>query len=210
MLASGAAVPIASVKPGEKVLATNTKTGKTSAEAVAAVVVHHDTNRYDLTIKTERATAVIKTTTTHLFWNPVTRQWVKATALSHGSYLRTPGGGRAIVVGRSAPRRQTGWMWDLTVTHDHDFYVDTSAAAVLVHNTCNVPEFRPWKSKIKSCIAGILFALHVHWGAIGDPPEIGGFIRPTPVCTTRTEQVLDQGVGPGAGGEGGDGEGGGC
>ncbi len=26
-------------------------------------------------------------------------------------------------------------MWDLTIRGDHDFYVDTPAAAVLVHNT---------------------------------------------------------------------------
>ena len=45
--ANGKAVPISSLKPGEKVVATNTKTGKTQAGTIAAVLVHHDTNRYD-------------------------------------------------------------------------------------------------------------------------------------------------------------------
>jgi hypothetical protein len=47
LLASGIAVPISQLKPGEKVLATNTRTGKTQTVPVSAVLVHHDTNRYD-------------------------------------------------------------------------------------------------------------------------------------------------------------------
>ena len=45
LLATGAAIPISQLKPGDKVLATNTKTGKTQAEPVTAVLVHHDTDR---------------------------------------------------------------------------------------------------------------------------------------------------------------------
>ena len=59
LLASGKAVPISSLKPGEKVLATNTKTGTTQAEAVAAVLVRHDTDLYDLRVKAGNRTAVI-------------------------------------------------------------------------------------------------------------------------------------------------------
>ena len=135
LLASGLAVPIASLKPGDKVLATNTRTGKTQAEPVTAVLVHHDTNRYNLTIKpAPHRTAVIHTTTTHLFWNQPTRHWVKAGALRHGSYLRTPGGAAVTVLGGYTPVKQSGWMWDLTVTTDHDFYVEANGGAVLAHN----------------------------------------------------------------------------
>jgi hypothetical protein len=42
LLAVGIAVPIASLKPGDMVLAISTKTGKTSAEPVTAVLLHHD------------------------------------------------------------------------------------------------------------------------------------------------------------------------
>lgn len=41
----------------------------------------------------------------------------------------------ATVVRGYTPKQSTGLMWDLTIQGDHDFYVDTSAAAVLVHNT---------------------------------------------------------------------------
>ena len=139
LLASGLAVPIAILKPGEKVLATNVKTGKTSAEPVTAVLVHHDTNRYDLRVKTAHGTAIIHTTTTHLFWNPATRRWVKAAALGSRSRLRTPGGTTALVVGGYDPNHRIGWMWDLTVRDDHDFYIRAAGDAVLVHNCPDAP-----------------------------------------------------------------------
>jgi Pretoxin HINT domain len=140
LLASGLAVPIASLKPGEKVIATNVKTGKTSPEPVTAVLVHHDTNRYDLTVKSAHGTAVIQTTSSHLFWDTTSHRWVKASALKYEDNLRTSGGATATVLGGYVPADTSGWMWDLTVPggNDHDFYVDTAAAAVLVHN-CDFP-----------------------------------------------------------------------
>ena len=50
LLASGVAIPISQLKPGDKVEATNVKTGRTRAETVTAVLVHHDTDLYDLKI----------------------------------------------------------------------------------------------------------------------------------------------------------------
>jgi hypothetical protein len=48
LLASGKAAPIASVKKGDKVLAVNTKTGKTKAKTVQAVMARYNTDLYDL------------------------------------------------------------------------------------------------------------------------------------------------------------------
>ena len=90
LLASGIAVPIASLKPGDKVLATNTRTGKTQAEPVTAVLVHHDTNRYDLLVRVAHATAVIHTTSTHLFWDSYLHQWITSNKLTKGEHLKTP------------------------------------------------------------------------------------------------------------------------
>jgi hypothetical protein len=141
LLASGAAIPISQLRAGDKVLATNTKTGKTQPETVTAVLVHHDTDLYDLKVRNHGKTAVIDTTSNHLFWVPATRgdsgRWVKAGALRYGTHLRTPSGSdTATVLGGWIPRQSSGWMWDLTVpgNNDHDFYIDTYAAATLVHN----------------------------------------------------------------------------
>jgi RHS repeat-associated protein len=123
LLANGKKTPIASLKPGDRVLATNTKTGKTSAEPVGVVLVHHDSDLYDLKVRSGRTTAVIDTTSSHLFWVPGTHRWVKAAALRRGTHLRTPGGTDATVVGGYVPRQRDGWMWDLNIPGDHDFYV---------------------------------------------------------------------------------------
>jgi Pretoxin HINT domain len=143
LLASGAAIPIASLKPGDKVLATNTKTGKTSAEPVTAVLVHHDTNRFNLTVTTASGTSVIDTTASHLFFDHATGKWTEAADLVPGSQLETPHGIRAVVTDGATPRSTVGEMWDLTVDNDHDFYVSTPAADVLVHN-CGPEEENPY------------------------------------------------------------------
>jgi len=134
LLSSGKTIPISELKPGDKVLATNIKTGKTQAEPVTAVLLRNDTDLYDLTVTTGRRTTVIDTTSNHLFWDPAKRQWVKAASLHAGEPLKTPGGATAYADGGTVPASHDGWMWDLTVPGDHDFYIDTAAAAVLVHN----------------------------------------------------------------------------
>jgi RHS repeat-associated protein len=134
LLASGAAVPITSLKVGEKVLATSTRTGKTRPEKIAAVLVHHDTNRYNLKISTAHRNAVIHTTRNHLFWNPNTHRWTKAAALPYGTHLRTPTGATVTITGGYNAYTHTGWMWDLTIPGDHDFYVVAGPTAVLAHN----------------------------------------------------------------------------
>ena len=137
LLAAGQAAPISSLKPGDKVLASDTRTGKDQPETVTAVEVHHDTDLYDLTVKTSHGIEVIHTTASHLFWDPYHHYgWIPAKHLKPGMHLKTPDGQPAVVVGGSAPAVHDGWMWDLTVpgNNDHDFYVAVAATAVLVHN----------------------------------------------------------------------------
>jgi hypothetical protein len=148
LLASGKAVPISSLQVGDKVSAVNTKTGKPQAKKVAAVLVHWDTDLYNLTVESGGHTEVIHTTSSHLFWDPYLHQWVKASALKKGERLKTPDGSDATADGGSVPAVHDGWMWDLTIQDDHDFFVESAAVVpptsqvaptavpVLVHN-CN-------------------------------------------------------------------------
>jgi RHS repeat-associated protein len=131
ILASGKAVPISTLKPGDKVLATNTSSGKTSPEVVTAVEVTRDTDLYDLRIKTAHGIAVIHTTASHLFWVPSLKKWVPAAKLSKGESLKAAHGTSAVVDGGATPRNHTAWMWDLTVPgdNDHDFYVGATSAS---------------------------------------------------------------------------------
>jgi hypothetical protein len=159
LLASGAAIPISQLKAGDKVLATNTKTGKTQAETVAAVLVHHDTNLYDLTVKTAHGVAVIDTTTTHLFWDHYLHHWVTANKLSKGEHLKTADGTLAVADGGTTPKDHDGWMWDLTVpgNNDHDFYIIASSTAVLVHNQdeCGISNANQGQASVEQTVTDL-------------------------------------------------------
>jgi hypothetical protein len=37
-------------------------------------------------------------------------------------------------MGGYAARKRAGWMWDLTISRDHDFYIAAGPVAVLAHN----------------------------------------------------------------------------
>ncbi|HEV3380095.1 MAG TPA: LamG-like jellyroll fold domain-containing protein [Trebonia sp.] len=136
LLASGKAVPISSLKVGEKVKAVDTKVGKTQEEKIAAVLVHYDTDLYDLKVESGGHTEVIDTTSSHLFWDPATDKWVQAAKLRKGEHLKTANGTTAVSDGGTIPNVHDGWMWDLTVpgNDDHDFYVQSGSTGVLVHN----------------------------------------------------------------------------
>jgi hypothetical protein len=163
LLANGKAAQISSLRPGDQVLATDTKTGKTGPEAIAAVELDHDTDLYDLKVKTPQGLVVIHTTSNHLFWDPAAREWVRASGLLPGEPLSTPAGSSVAAAGGAAPAIHDGWMWDLTVPGggDHDFYVATGVAtrttgrhashagaaalSVLVHNSdCWTPTDDEW------------------------------------------------------------------
>jgi hypothetical protein len=66
-------------------------------------------------------------------------KWIPANKLSKNEHLKAPDGATVTVVGGTTPKVHDGWMWDLTVpgNNDHDFYIDTIAAAILVHNECS-------------------------------------------------------------------------
>jgi hypothetical protein len=145
LLAAGKALPISELKVGDKVLASDTRTGKDQPETVTAVLLHHDTDLYNLTVKTSGGTEVIHTTSSHLFWDPYHHYWISANKLSKGEHLKTANGTVAVADGGTVPADHDGWMWDLTVpgNNDHDFYVYTATVSILVHN-CS--DFAPGKA----------------------------------------------------------------
>ncbi|HWM99541.1 MAG TPA: RHS repeat-associated core domain-containing protein, partial [Streptosporangiaceae bacterium] len=162
LLANGKAVPISSLKPGEKVVSASTGTGKNQAETIAAVLINHDTDLYNLTIRAHGRTAVIHTTSNHPFWDVTAHRWVKAGTLRYGARLRTPAGGTATALGGHAPRHRSGWMWDLTIPGNHDFYINTTAADVLVHNCGSAPAMSQME-RVGSGLKGDAFHRSTSW-----------------------------------------------
>jgi len=139
LLASGGTAVIGSLTVGEKVLATDTNTGKSAAKPVQKVWVDHDTDLLDLTVTDgDGGSQVIHTTAHHPFWDHVTRTWVRAGDLRVGEELTSSTATRATVTAKTVVSG-AGDMWDLTIPDVHDFYITTSTTtSILVHN-CPVP-----------------------------------------------------------------------
>lgn len=142
LTADGHKIPIASAETGQKIKAVNTATGKTDTQTIDAVMVKIDTDLYDLTVVAPHGKTTIHTTSDHLFWDETTHRWVKASSLHAGDRLFTADNTIVTAAGGTATHNPTGWMWDLTVSNDHNFYVVTSGgAAILVHNCDPVTAF---------------------------------------------------------------------
>jgi hypothetical protein len=139
-------------------------------------MVHHDTDKYNLKLRSGNKTAMIRTTRDHLFWDLTRHRWITAGALRYGDHLRSSDGASVTVTGGYAPRDRDGWMWDLTIPggNDHDFYVDTAVAAVLVHNCPNYrrPAGPLWKRCAVAIGAAWAMFHSVHTGQIPTGPRI--------------------------------------
>ncbi len=70
LLANGRKTPISRLRRGQKVRTANTRTGKDQAGTITAVLLHHDTNLYDLRVRARGQTSVISTTSNHPFSPP--------------------------------------------------------------------------------------------------------------------------------------------
>jgi restriction endonuclease fold toxin 7 of polymorphic toxin system/pretoxin HINT domain-containing protein len=138
LLANGKTKPIEKIKVGDKVLATDPKTGKTIIRTVSAAF--SGTN-YDYLVqiivdtdgKHGDRTGVIIATEHHLFWNQTTRTWTRADQLTPQTQLRTPNG-HTVRVTHAYYAFGHPPVHDLTITDTHSFYVQADATSVLVHN----------------------------------------------------------------------------
>ena len=151
-LADGGSKAISELKAGDKVASADTATGKVHGSTASAVLVNHDTDLFDLTVRTgagakadtvdkpakpakaAQADTVINTTAHHLFFDRTQHRWIEAAKLPKGDELTTDDGATVTVVGGAAPAVSDGDMWDLSVPGDHDFFVTAGDSAVLVHN----------------------------------------------------------------------------
>ncbi|MFF4853967.1 RHS repeat-associated core domain-containing protein [Streptomyces rubiginosohelvolus] len=155
LTANGKTKRIKDVKLGEKIIATDPKTGRTTVrEVVRTITTEDDKDFVDLTIATKpdgagskfgkgdhpadptsdgASTATLTSTVNHPFWSPSERKWIEAGDLTPGMTLRTADGDTATVVGnRAFEQRQR--THDLTIRDVHTYYVLAGVTPVLVHN----------------------------------------------------------------------------
>ncbi|MFF4290984.1 polymorphic toxin-type HINT domain-containing protein [Streptomyces sp. NPDC001633] len=133
-LADGKRKRIEDIKTGDKVIATDPKTGKTSTRPVVATIITKDDKHFtDLTVKTPSGDSSIIATDTHPFWSVDKKKWINAGDLRPGTQLRTPQGAKVeITAVRHFHKQQQ--THDLTIAGTHTYYVLAGATPVLVHN----------------------------------------------------------------------------
>ncbi|MEV0272771.1 polymorphic toxin-type HINT domain-containing protein [Hamadaea sp. NPDC050747] len=137
LLADGTVKPIEQLTTGDKVVATDPESGKTTEETVSTRHINQDKDLTDVTVVDEDGqTSTISTTWHHPFWDDTAKKWVDAADLKVGHSLRVadrPAGAAmrvASVVSFVGDRQ----MFDLTVDVVHTYYVVVDSAPVLVHN----------------------------------------------------------------------------
>jgi RHS repeat-associated protein len=134
LMADGSSKPIGKIKLGDKVKATDPRTGKTVTRTVTALHHNRDSDLVDVTVTDARGRVVVlHTTQHHPFWDDSQGRWVEAGSLRPGERLHTRSGAAATVAGvRSFAG--SAEMHDLTVDDVHTFYVQAGDTPVLVHN----------------------------------------------------------------------------
>ncbi|ROO84499.1 intein [Actinocorallia herbida] len=137
-MADGTTKPIENLKPGDKVRATDEKTGITTARQVEATIKSTgDKVLVTLTLDTDGPkgdkTATITATDAHPFWVPSLHRWVKATDLTPGTWLST-GPGTEVQLTALTRKPTPATVHNLTVSADHTYYVLAGTTPVLVHN----------------------------------------------------------------------------
>ncbi|MFF5104364.1 polymorphic toxin-type HINT domain-containing protein [Streptomyces sp. NPDC000134] len=138
LMADGTTKPIEEIKNGDKVLATDPETGETAVETVTAEILGKGLKHL---VKVEISTADGKTaevtaTEGHPFWVPELGEWIDATDLKPGQWLRTSAGTYVQIAAVTHWTTQRATVHNLTVSDLHTYYVLAGATPVLVHN-CN-------------------------------------------------------------------------
>ncbi|NYV74335.1 RHS repeat-associated core domain-containing protein [Streptomyces sp. UH6] len=139
VLADGTTKAIEDVRVGDEVLVTDPVTGETTHKKVTAEIKGRGAkNLVKVTIDTDGdkgdRTGTVTATDGHPFWVPELGEWIDATKLEAGQWLRTSAGTHVQI---TAVERwtQQGTVHNLTVADIHTYYVLAGGTPVLVHNS---------------------------------------------------------------------------
>jgi len=139
LMADGKTKDIEDVELGDKVLATDPKTGETGPREVTRLIrTEGDKYFNELSIATSDGIEHLTATHEHPFWSPSEGDWVSAGELKSGMTLRTDDGSTVIVTENRGFTKQTR-TYNLTIDDLHTYYVLAGDTPVLVHNSnCGV------------------------------------------------------------------------
>ncbi|MFG2289260.1 polymorphic toxin-type HINT domain-containing protein [Streptomyces sp. NPDC048595] len=135
LLGNASARNIEDIKVGERVRATDPKTGKTSARRVTRVIVtENDKHFNELKVATKSGPKKVTATYEHPFWSPSVHRWVKAHEIKAGASLLSDDGSSVRVLANRSFDKQAR-TYNLTVASVHTYYVMAGDTSLLVHNS---------------------------------------------------------------------------
>ncbi len=135
LMADRSTKPIGQLRPGDRVVATDPRSGRTTVETVTAHIVGHDTELTDVAVVDgDGIVSIIHTTPHHPIWDRTANAWVDASALDryHQLYIES-GSTLTVLAVHSFVGSQR--MYNLTVETVHTYYVLAGTTSVLVHNS---------------------------------------------------------------------------
>ncbi|WP_437023244.1 ricin-type beta-trefoil lectin domain protein [Streptomyces sp. enrichment culture] len=140
LMADGTTKPIEQVKAGDKVVATDPETGERRIETVTAEIKGEGLKHLvKVTIDTDgkagTKTAEVTATDGHPFWVPELGEWIDATDLEPGRWLRTSAGTHVQITAVKRWTSPGATVHNLTVSDAHTYHVLAGATPVLVHNS---------------------------------------------------------------------------
>ena len=142
LLATGAEIPISTVKVGDKVLATDPQTGQTAGRPVTSIIVHSGEHTMVDVILADGST--LTATDHHPFWDATTATFTYADVLHTGDQLREANGS-LLTITNVAVFDENVTAYNLTVNDIHTYYAGTSS--VLVHNSCGEPTANNYRGR---------------------------------------------------------------
>ncbi|MFF8717823.1 polymorphic toxin-type HINT domain-containing protein [Streptomyces sp. NPDC015184] len=124
---------------GDRVVATDPKTGRTEAKKVTRLIrTESDKDFNELTVETPGGNKKLTATHEHPFWSISESRWVAAGQLKPGMTLRSNDGSSLLVkANRSFVKHAR--TYNLTVEGLHTYYVLAGETPVLVHNAGSDP-----------------------------------------------------------------------
>lgn len=181
VLADGTTKPIEDVETGDEVLATDPETGETRAQKVTAEIKGNGAkNLVKVAIDTDgdpdTTSVEITATDGHPFWVPELGEWIDATDLRPGQWLRTSAGTHVQITAITR-WTETATVHNLTVADLHTYYVLAGETPVLVHNSGGCPDLDALSqsgmraAKGKTTHAGREYQKHMNRG---DLPVVPG------------------------------------
>ncbi|MFF4198733.1 polymorphic toxin-type HINT domain-containing protein [Nonomuraea sp. NPDC001831] len=139
LMSDGSRKPIEEIREGDQVLPTDPISGKTVARTVTTLISGSGIkNLTEITVTTGRAVDAnyqsLIATAQHPFWVPSLQEWVDATYLQPGDWLRTSTGTWIQV---AAVKRWTASraVYNLSVADLNTYYVTVGTRDILVHNS---------------------------------------------------------------------------